>query len=220
MAYTLSKEFYVYLYYDHRNNNTPIYVGKGFGDRRFAHVKSSRRTHLSNLLRRMAADGFEIVAGVVNCPDEEFAFLLEMELIARYGRRDRKNGTLLNLTDGGEGECGRVFSAEHLKNMKGKTGHPWSAASRAKLAATNTGRKRSAEARANMRAAQARQIGKPSPMKGKKYPESHGAKISAAKLGKTRPPVSEETRRKLSASAKIDWAKRKAKVLSCIHPST
>lgn len=36
----------------------------------------------------------------------------EKELISLYGRRDLKTGTLCNLTDGGEGTCGFIFSDE------------------------------------------------------------------------------------------------------------
>ena len=43
--------------------------------------------------------------------DEEFALFLEEELIQKLGRKDLGLGTLLNLTDGGEGHSGCIRSA-------------------------------------------------------------------------------------------------------------
>jgi hypothetical protein len=45
---------------------------------------------------------------------EEDAHALEVELIFKYGRRDLGLGSLMNLTNGGEGVCGRILSKEEL----------------------------------------------------------------------------------------------------------
>jgi hypothetical protein len=48
---------------------------------------------------------------------EEQAFDLEREFIKRYGRVDLGCGTLVNMTNGGEGETGRIFSKDHRRKM-------------------------------------------------------------------------------------------------------
>lgn len=48
----------------------------------------------------------------------EEACLKEIELISILGRRDIKTGTLVNLTNGGEGTIGRVFSSSHKEKLK------------------------------------------------------------------------------------------------------
>jgi hypothetical protein len=49
---------------------------------------------------------------------EEEAFELEKFLILLYGRKDLSTGTLINLTDGGEGTSGAIRSASFIKNIK------------------------------------------------------------------------------------------------------
>ena len=48
---------------------------------------------------------------------EEEAFLLEMDMIEKIGRKDLKNGPLRNLSNGGEGNGNRTFTEEHRKNL-------------------------------------------------------------------------------------------------------
>src|ERR1019366_6698956 len=50
-------------------------------------------------------------------PSEEDAFLAEKFLIAFYGRKDLSDGCLINLTDGGEGFSGLIFSNEHVSHL-------------------------------------------------------------------------------------------------------
>ena len=56
--------------------------------------------------------------------DWELACKKEIEFIKLYGRKDLKNGTLTNLTDGGQGSLGTKRTDEHKKilseRMKGK----------------------------------------------------------------------------------------------------
>lgn len=106
--------FYVYVYRDPRpsKNNQPVYVGKGTGDRDLSHW--SRGSHnkpfqdfISHLKQR------DLVAPcqrVFETENEAEAFAKEVELIALYGRRNLKTGTLFNLTDGGEGGSGAVWT--------------------------------------------------------------------------------------------------------------
>jgi hypothetical protein len=120
---------------------------------------------------------------------------LEKMLIALHGRRDLGYGTLVNMTDGGDG----------VTSLSPK--------SRAKIGAANKGRRHSHEAKAKIAAAS---TGRVSPNKGKSpsietrekisaagkdRPHSleHRKKIGAAQIGKK---LSPETRAKISASRK------------------
>ena len=48
----------------------------------------------------------------------QIAFELEIKLIAKYGRRDLKTGTLCNLTDGGEGAAGSLIGAANMRKLR------------------------------------------------------------------------------------------------------
>lgn len=109
--------FYVYVYRDPRpsKNNQPVYVGKGTGDRDLSHW--SRGSHnkpfqdfISHLKQRSLVAPCQ---RVFETASETEAFAKEIELIALYGRRNLKTGTLFNLTDGGEGGSGTVKTDAH-----------------------------------------------------------------------------------------------------------
>ena len=111
--YTVSEllfKVYVYLYRDPKDG-TPIYVGKGTGFRAWMHLGKSQNVRLSNLINKRKREGFEILPELLclfEVEDNEKALKLEQELIAKYGRADKKQGTLFNGTDGGEGGLGQV----------------------------------------------------------------------------------------------------------------
>lgn len=75
----MDEKFYVYVWY---KDGTPIYVGKGTGKRAYRDSSVDVEIYKNNLT-------------------ENEAFELEKHLIKRFGRKDRKEGSLLNLTDGG-----------------------------------------------------------------------------------------------------------------------
>ena len=81
-------EYYVYEYL--REDGTPYYVGKGKGAR-------WRKTH------NVYVPPKERVKFVQENMLEQDAFDLEIELIAKYGRKDLGTGILRNQTVGGEG---------------------------------------------------------------------------------------------------------------------
>lgn len=82
----------------------------------------------------------------------------EIEFIALYGRKDSKNGTLVNMTDGGEGSLNIVVSEETRKlisqNNKGRKGIPLSEETKRKISESKKGVKPTDVAIAN------RKIGK------------------------------------------------------------
>lgn len=160
MQTTEQSEFYVYLYRD--IDGTPIYVGKGRGERAVHH--KWLKTELGALLRERQAEGIPLYPVVVGCESEDAAFVQEQELIALHGRRDMGTGTLWNRSDGGFGFSGIVtdeyraklsaFRKGRVSPTKGKTlsdqtkqrmseaarGKPKTLEHRAKMSAARKGR--------------------------------------------------------------------------------
>jgi len=132
----------------------------------------------------------------------------EKEFIALYGRRDLNNGTLCNMTDGGEGTLGRVPTEETRRKIgiaqKGKVNSP---ETRKKLSIANKGRKHTAETKLKISETQkGKIISEETRIKSSKSrtgiilsPE-HRAKISKALTGMKRPERSEEYRKNISKS--------------------
>ena len=79
---------YVYAYL--REDTTPYYIGKGVGNR----YKEKHNVVVPS------DDRIKFIK--TNLTDHE-AIALEIELIAKYGRKDLGTGILRNMTDGGEG---------------------------------------------------------------------------------------------------------------------
>jgi len=102
----------MYYVYQHRkaDTNDIFYVGKGKGTRAFNATK--RSSYWKNVVNK---HGFNVEFIARNI-DEEFAFLIEKEAIDVYKKR---NISLVNLTDGGEGASGLIHSNEHKEKLKG-----------------------------------------------------------------------------------------------------
>ena len=159
---------YVYMYLD--TDNVPFYVGKGTKDRYLVsrHIrKSSPNPFLKNKIRKVGTENIKIQFLHKNL-NEEQAFYLEEYYIAGIGRRDLGLGPLCNLTNGGEGDSGRIFSEEHKRKL--------SASGKDKIFSGVTKLKIS---RAH---------------KGKVLTEEHKLKISESSKGKI---LSEETKQKM-----------------------
>lgn len=110
---TASKEFYVYV---HRraSDGRVFYVGKGSNNR--AYVDVGRTRYWRNIVKKHGL----IVEIVESGMQEWWAFEMERELIAYYGRDN-----LCNLTDGGDGASGAVKSDATRKRISEmKTGKP------------------------------------------------------------------------------------------------
>ena len=109
--------YYVYMYLD--LDNVPFYIGKGKGKRYYVsgHLhKNNTNFFLKNKIRKVGTKNVKIHFLHENITEEE-AFRQEKYWIKYYGRRDLGTGTLCNLTDGGEGESGRIFSDEHKQKI-------------------------------------------------------------------------------------------------------
>jgi hypothetical protein len=160
--------FYVYQYL--REDGSPYYIGKGKNNRAWLRNKKERI--------RKPPNNDRIIIVKDNLTEHE-AHILEIELIAQYGRKDLGTGILHNLTDGGEGGSGRKNSQEHVRAMaEANKGNKY-----------NLGRKHSKDAIDKIRSAHL----------GKKRSDETKKKLSESHLGKK---DSIETRIKKSESAR------------------
>jgi hypothetical protein len=203
-----SGNFYVYLYRDPRpgKNLAPIYVGKGAAHHYRANIHWNRGSHnriLNRKLNKIKQLGLVPVIDIVwRFENEADAFNLERELIKLYGRIHIKTGTLCNLTDGGEGATGTIYTEEQKERYRQaalnrpKRGPP-SKETIEKRRAKTKGRPRPPEHMAAAHAAR----------RGFVASKETREKISKARQGQV---FTAETRVKLSERAKAQWVRRKA----------
>lgn len=135
------------IVYRHRrlDNNEVFYIGIGKEEKR-AYVKVNRNNWWHKVINKTPYQ-VEIIAKDLSYDD---AKELEMFLISEYGRRDLNLGTLVNLTDGGDGSLGKKDSEEtKLKksiSLKGKNlGKIHSIEAKEKMKLKGLGRKHTKE---------------------------------------------------------------------------
>jgi hypothetical protein len=100
------RDYYIYSYI--REDGSPYYIGKGKGNRAWKHASRDRV--------KTPADLNKITVLNEGLTEDE-AFQMEIELIAKYGRKDLGTGILINATDGGDGASGRVLSEDSLEKI-------------------------------------------------------------------------------------------------------
>lgn len=176
-----------YVYGDYCFNYEPYYIGKGKKYRKNA--LANRNNFTINKLNKVKKCNFKnkiyIIKGDLS---EEEAFRLERKLISIIGRFDLEEGPLTNMSDGGEGNSGHIFTEKSLCKMRGRT--PWkgkkhSEKTKKKLSKINKGKKLSAEIKAKIAET----------MKGRKHTPEAIKKMRRAQRGRTH---SEETKKMLS----------------------
>lgn len=129
------KLYYIYVYLDPRkpgdfkygNYNfkyEPIYVGKGKNNRYKKHlyIYNNNNTRFYSKISSIINNGFEPIVEILfyNLSDETHSHTLEKNVIKRIGRIEN-NGTLTNLTDGGEGISGFKHTDEFKERMSKMT---------------------------------------------------------------------------------------------------
>ena len=97
------------------DKNEPFYIGIGSDAKytRANELRSKRRNPLWNRISLKTKVEVEIILDDLTWED---ACKKEIEFIKLYGRLDNKTGILSNLTDGGDGSLGIIFS-EEKKNL-------------------------------------------------------------------------------------------------------
>jgi hypothetical protein len=99
------------------DKNQPFYIGIGSDSE---YKRANERTRRSELWKKIAKKSDYIVEIIADDVSVEFAKEKEIEFISLYGRIDKGTGTLCNLTDGGDGINGYIFTASHREKLSEK----------------------------------------------------------------------------------------------------
>jgi hypothetical protein len=98
------------------DTNDVFYIGIA-NHRRKDYVRANERTRRSEWWKKIVDKTEYRIDILFDEVSVEFAKEKEIELIKLYGRRDLGIGTLVNMTDGGDGLINRVFTTEYRKKL-------------------------------------------------------------------------------------------------------
>jgi hypothetical protein len=111
------KEEQKYCLYQHTRKSDGRIFYIGIGDLKRPYSKKSRNRYWRHIVNKYNYD----VKIIVDNISWERACELEKLMISFYGRLDLGLGTLVNLTDGGEGTISRIYSNETKNKIGSKT---------------------------------------------------------------------------------------------------
>lgn len=131
----MKNKYYIYRHV-RLDTNLPFYVGKGSNNRVYS--KEGRNLHWHNIVNKVSYR----IDFILKDLSEKEAFDKEKYFIKLYGRIDEMTGSLVNMTDGGEGRSG----FKHSEKTK------------AKMSIASKGKKKSDEHKTAMKVAQSKQI--------------------------------------------------------------
>jgi hypothetical protein len=117
---TQTGEYYIYRHI-RTDKNVPFYVGigaKSKKDVKYSYYnRAVSKSGRSNLWKNIVAKTDYTVEILLESDDYDFIKRKEVEFIKLYGRIDLGTGTLVNLTEGGEGCKGYKHKQESLEKM-------------------------------------------------------------------------------------------------------
>ena len=162
------------------DKNEPFYIGIAKTDRRLI-SKQNRNKHWHNIVNKC---GYEAEILIDDLTWDE-ACKKEIEFIALYGRIDMGTGSLVNLTDGGEGATNvKLSDQSRIKMSLGQRGNDkWKKRKYKKLEGVhfNTGRTRTEDYKKMRRELY---LFRDHPLKGQKLSQATKDKLRAAKFKK------------------------------------
>jgi hypothetical protein len=113
----MKKDYYVYIHYRKSNPLEPFYVGKGKNGRAWSEY--DRNPYWKHIVNKDKGFRCEIVYRGLS---EDEAYAKEIFIVALYGRKDLGTGTLVNMTDGGDGSSPSEETRKKISEaQKGKT---------------------------------------------------------------------------------------------------
>jgi hypothetical protein len=98
------------------DKSEPFYIGIGADDKYKRAYDKSKGRRSEAWFRIINKAEYEVDI-LIDDIDIELAKEKEIEFIKLYGRRDLRTGTLVNMTDGGDGLNNRVFTHEYRKKL-------------------------------------------------------------------------------------------------------
>jgi len=193
---TILEKSMAYVYRHIRlDKNEPFYIGIGSRKNHIRAKTVTKRNPFWHNITSKTEWEYEILLDDISWDE---ALKKEIEFISLYGRSDLNKGTLVNLTDGGEGtlgsrhsevvrqrlskfNSGKKLSPEHVnKIVKANIGRVCSPESKKRMSESAKGRKASAETRAKMSKIR---MGNKSNT-GRKLPESQKAKMKLSQIAR------------------------------------
>ena len=210
-----TRKYYVYYLIDPKDA-LPFYIGKGNGDRMYIHesetkagiIPNDRNLYLFNSIKEILNNGQNVIyKKIIDNIEESEAFSIEMSEIKKYGRKNNGSGILCNMTDGGEGVSGLVFTEIQRKKISDSLkGRPtWASTHKEEFSKLITGEKNPfyGKTHSEKTKEKIRKSLKETfvifghPLKGKPKSEEHKKKISEYQKGRK---LSEKTKKKMSDS--------------------